>query len=143
MIVLDTTILLYAKGQDHPLRDPCRRLIEAIRTGRIRATTTPEVIQEFVHVRARRRSRAEAVALGHAYADLLGPLAVVDGPALRAGLGLFEGATRLGAFDSVLVAAAVAVEAEAVVTADGAFGEVRAVPVLVPGTAPFDDLLAG
>lgn len=24
MIVLDTTVLVYAKGAEHPLRDPCR-----------------------------------------------------------------------------------------------------------------------
>lgn len=52
MIDLDTTILVYAKGADHPLRDPCRRLIAAIEEGRVLATTTSEVIQEFVHVRA-------------------------------------------------------------------------------------------
>ena len=55
MIVLDTTVLVYAKGIDHPLRQPCRKLIDLIADGRIEATTTVEVIQEFVHVRARRR----------------------------------------------------------------------------------------
>ena len=40
MILLDTTVLVYAKGQDHPLRDPCRELIEAIADRRIEATTT-------------------------------------------------------------------------------------------------------
>lgn len=29
MIVLDTTVLVCAKGADHPLRDPCRDLIAA------------------------------------------------------------------------------------------------------------------
>ena len=30
MILLDTTVLVYAVGFKHPLRDPCRALIEAI-----------------------------------------------------------------------------------------------------------------
>ena len=53
MIVLDTTALVYAVGGEHPMREPSRRLVEAIAAGRIEATTTVEVIQEFVHVRAR------------------------------------------------------------------------------------------
>lgn len=64
MIVLDTTVLVYAKGAEHPLRDPCRDLVAAIADERIAATTTAEVIQEFVHVRARRRDRSDAAALG-------------------------------------------------------------------------------
>ena len=44
MIVLDTTVLVYSVGSDHPLRAPCRSLIEAIGDGEIAATTTVEVI---------------------------------------------------------------------------------------------------
>ena len=51
MIVLDTTVLVYAVGAEHPLREPNRRLIDAIATGRVDATTTAEVIQEFVFER--------------------------------------------------------------------------------------------
>ena len=74
MIVLDTTVLVYAKGTDHPLREPCRDLIAAIAEERLHATTTTEAIQEFVHVRARRRDRGDAAALGRSYAELLSPL---------------------------------------------------------------------
>jgi uncharacterized protein len=48
VILLDTTVLVYAKGEDHPLHDPCRDLIAAIADRRLDATTTVEVIQEFV-----------------------------------------------------------------------------------------------
>jgi len=142
MIVLDTTVLLYAKGADHPLRETCRRLIEAIRVGRVRATTTPEVVQEFVHVRARRRDRSEAVGLGHAYAGLLAPLTVVDEQVLRAGLEIFHDIPRLGAFDAVLAAAALAIDAQALVTADVAFSDLGALLAVAPGTPAFDELLA-
>jgi hypothetical protein len=55
MILLDTTALVYAVGSEHPLREPCRALISAIGDGRIAATTTVEMLQQFTHVRARRR----------------------------------------------------------------------------------------
>ncbi len=124
MIVLDTTVLLYAKGADHPLRDPARRLIEAVSDGEIEATTTAEVIQEFVHVRARRRGREDAVTLGGDYADLLGPLLTVTAEQLRRGLEIFNRCERLGTFDAVLAAAAMTDGTDALVSADAAFGTV-------------------
>jgi predicted nucleic acid-binding protein len=122
MIVLDTTVLVYAKGAEHPLRAPCRRLIQAIADGALEATTTVEVIQELVHVRARRRGRQEAAATGRDCAELLSPLLSVTREQLEKGLSLFERGERLGAFDAVLAAAAVMSGASALVSADSAFG---------------------
>lgn len=132
MIVLDTTVLVYAKGIDHPLRAPCRGLIEGIAEGRIEATTTVEVIQEFVHVRARRRERADAVALGRDYTHLLSPLLEVGSADLARGLDLYERNTSLGAFDAVLAAAAEAAGARALVSADGAFAGLPNLPHRFP-----------
>lgn len=132
MIVLDTTVLVYAKGSDHPLRDPCRELLTAIATGRLEATTTVEVIQEFVHVRARRRPRADAAELGKAYADLLAPLLPLTSEDLTAGLQLYQASTRVGAFDAVLAAAAMRADAQALVSADAAFGELTRLPHVQP-----------
>ncbi|MEO7819152.1 MAG: type II toxin-antitoxin system VapC family toxin, partial [Actinomycetota bacterium] len=82
MIVLDTTILVYSVGTTHPLADPCRRLIDAIGDGQLAATTTPQVIQEFVQVRARRRGRGDAVDLGRRFVLLLTPLLQISEPDL-------------------------------------------------------------
>ena len=124
MILLDTTVLVYATGAEHPLRAPCRRLVQAVADGALEATTTVEVIQEFVHVRSRRRSRGDAAELGVAYADLLAPLLPVTSADLQAGLRVYRDGVRLGAFDAVLAAAAMANSAQALVSADSAFGEV-------------------
>jgi predicted nucleic acid-binding protein len=143
MIVLDTTVLVYAKGADHPLRDPCRRLIDAIAQGAIEATSTVEVIQEFVHVRAQRRGRADAVALGGDYADLLTPLLTVDEERLRRGLALFEHNKRLDAFDAVLAATAIDLDASALVSADAAFADVHGLTHVVPDDDGVKKLLGG
>lgn len=128
MIVLDTTVLVYAVGADHELREPARLIVGAVRDGRVRATTTIEAVQEFVHVRARRRDRADAAALGRAYADLLAPLLVTSEDDLAVGLRLYERYPELGAFDAVLAAASVRARAEALVSADGSFAAVRDLP---------------
>jgi predicted nucleic acid-binding protein len=141
MVVLDTTVLVYAKGAEHPLRDPCRRLIGAIAEGELEATTTAEVIQEFAHVRARRRGREDATSLARDYATLLAPLLVLTPAALDRGLTLFERSERLGPFDAVLAAAAEAAGAEALVSADGGFGEIPGLAHVVPNAAGINALL--
>jgi hypothetical protein len=141
MILLDTTVLVYAKGADHPFRDPCRKLIDAIAQGEIEATTTVEVLQEFVHVRAKRRTRFDAVALGGDYADLLAPLLTVEDQHLRRGLSLFEHHEGLGAFDAVLAATALDSDANALVSADTAFSYVSNLPYVVPDEAGVEQLL--
>jgi uncharacterized protein len=141
MILLDTTVLVYAKGDTHPLRDPCRELIAAIADRRLDATTTVEVIQEFVHVRARRRGRADAAALGRDYAELLAPLLSPTGRHLRQGLALFERIEGVGAFDAVLAAAAVGTGVSAVVSADVGFADIPQLPHVIPDGAGVATLL--
>jgi predicted nucleic acid-binding protein len=142
VIVVDTTVLVYAKGAEHPLRDSCRTLIAAIAEGRLGATTTPEAIQEFVHVRARRRDRQDAATLGHDYAELLAPLLQITRAHLEAGLRSFERIDALGAFDAVLAAAAIAASATALVSADRGFAHVPDLRHVVPDTTGVAQLLS-
>jgi predicted nucleic acid-binding protein len=139
MIVVDTTILVYAVGGDHPLREPCRGLIRQVADGRVRATTTAEVIQEFAHVRGRRRSRLDAVAHARDYVELFTPLLNVDEPGLVAGLEIHAGVDGLGAFDAVLASVARARGARGLASADVAFGDVDGLRHLDPAD---DDFLA-
>lgn len=141
MIVLDTTVLVYATGSEHPLREPCRRIVHAIADGLVQATTTVEVVQEFTHVRGRRRPRADAAELGAAYADLLAPLLVVTLAELQAGLRLYRDSEGLGAFDAVLAAAALAAHADAIVSADTAFSQVPGLGHVFPDGPSVDRLI--
>jgi hypothetical protein len=74
VIVVDTTVLVYAVGDVHEFREPCRQLVAAIQRGDVTATTTVEVIQDFALGRARRRTGADAAHLSDAYATMLSPL---------------------------------------------------------------------
>ncbi len=141
MIVLDTTVLVYATGSAHPLREPCRTLVAAIARGDLEASTTVEVVQEFVHVRAKRRPRADAVGLGFACADLLTPFLPVGRVELQAGLQLYRDTAQLGAFDAILAAAALAVHADALVSADTAFAAVAELAHVIPDQLSVQRLL--
>lgn len=140
MILFDTTVLAYAVGVEHPLRAPCVRLLEALGADRIAATTTPEVIQEFAHVRSRRRPRSDAVARARSYQVALAPLTVTTADHLAAGLALFGRQDRLGSFDAVLAAVALDLDAE-LVSADTAFAAVEGLRYVVPDQAGVDRLL--
>ena len=142
MIVVDTTVLVYAVGAHHALRDPCRAVVEAVDAGELTASTTIEVIQEFCHIRARRRTRADAAALARSYADLFSPLLVVDRDDLTDGLELFDEVDSLGAFDAVLAATARRREAGALVSADVAFSTVADLHHLDPASPGFTTALA-
>jgi predicted nucleic acid-binding protein len=141
MILLDSTILAYAVGSEHPLRTPCRNLLTAHGDGRIEATTTVEVIQEFAHIRARRRTRADAVRLARGYLSAFAVLAV-SADDLDRGLALFERHPALGAFDSVLAAVALDRGAEALVSADRAFASVPKLRWIDPATPAMRRLLS-
>ena len=130
MIVLDATALVYAVGEDHPLREPSRTIVSAIADGRLEATTTVEVIEEFVHVRARRRDRADAVERGRELLRLLDPLVAPSETELALALHLFKEHEALGMFDAVLAATALQVGAEALVSADRAFASVHGLAYL-------------
>lgn len=120
VFVLDTTVLVYAVGTDHPYATPAKRVMEAVADGSLAATTTIEVIQEFAHVRARRRDRLDAIDLAQAYRVLLGPLLTTEETDLDHGLDLWGHHEGLGAFDSILLAATHRIRARGLVTADKA-----------------------
>lgn len=138
MIVLDTTVLVYAVGDEHPLKLPCQELLRLVANGDVQATTTTEVIQELAHVRARRRDREDAARIGRAYAALLAPLLTVNAEDLEAGLDLFT-RTQLGAFDAVLAATALRNGCHLLVSADRAFAALDQIPVASPAAADFLD----
>lgn len=141
MIVLDTTVLLYAVGGEHPLGEPSRRLIRAIGDGEVAATTSVPVIQEFAHVRARRRGRSDAHARALEFAELLAPLLPIAPSDVEPALRLFERHEGLDAFDAFLATAAIAHGAEALVSADRAFAEVRRLRFAELGSRRLDALI--
>lgn len=141
MILLDTTVLLYAVGEDHPLLDPCRRIVSACGAGRMAAATTIMVLQEFTHVRAHRRRREHAAGLAREYATLL-DLVPTTPEDLDLALDLFCQHPSLGAFDATLAAVALIHEATALISADRAFGVVPGLPWLDPAGPALEGLLA-
>ncbi|MDA8040149.1 MAG: type II toxin-antitoxin system VapC family toxin [Actinomycetota bacterium] len=136
MILIDTTVLVYALGADQRLRAPCRALLELARDGQVRAHTTVEVVQEFTHVRSRRWPRAEAATRAREYALGFAPLVRPDEDDLAAGLDIFQTIAGLGPFDAVLAAVALR-RRWALASADQSFGDVPGLRHLDPSSPTF------
>lgn len=60
---LDTNVFLYAAGRAHPQKLPCQAVLRRIGEGRLRATTSTEVVQEIAYVLTRRGRRGDGVRL--------------------------------------------------------------------------------
>jgi len=142
VILLDTTILVYSIGEAHALRAPCRRLIVAHRDGGVDGATTVEVIQEFAHIRARRRPRRDAVDAARAFASSLTMLMATPDD-LDRGLRLFADHPGLGSFDAVLAAVAIGHGAEALVSADPGFAGIPGLRWIDPATPALESILGG
>ncbi|HEX9774412.1 MAG TPA: PIN domain-containing protein [Actinomycetota bacterium] len=141
MIVVDTTILVYALGTDHPLRGPCRAVMRLAGSGELEVRSTVEVVQEFAHVRARRQGRKEAAARARDYARLLSPLIRPGEDELFAGMELFAGEDGLGAFDAVLAATARA-RGATLLSADRGFAGIEDLRYVDPTTPDLERHLA-
>ena len=64
MVFVDTSVLMYAVGRDHPLRPAARRFFAAATRGQRRLATSAEVLQELAHAYVPvGRTRALAAAL--------------------------------------------------------------------------------
>lgn len=131
MIIVDTNILLYATGTEHPLREACRQIVRDIGDAKLDAYVTDVVIGEFIHARARRSSRAKASALAVSLVDFATDILEMTPRARTTAIDLFAGSTRISINDAMI--AAVAIEHGAsVMTADADFQEIPSLAVIHP-----------
>jgi predicted nucleic acid-binding protein len=135
-VFFDTAIFLYAVGADHPYRDPCRRLVSLATDGHLHGEASVELLQEFVHVRWRRRGyRQQAVREAADIAVVLSALHDLTEADLRRALGLFEKTESLTMRDAIHAATALNRGVELIVSPDSHFDEVAGLTRIDPAHA--------
>ncbi|MDQ3356432.1 MAG: type II toxin-antitoxin system VapC family toxin [Actinomycetota bacterium] len=120
----DTNIFVYALGGDHPLRGPCRVVLERAEGGELRGEASVELVQELVHQRyrqTRQRAAATRAARRVAEAVILHPFEPAD---LPLALDLFDHSSRMTSRDACLAAVALNREVGAMLSADRDFDDV-------------------
>ncbi|WP_375001788.1 type II toxin-antitoxin system VapC family toxin [Aeromicrobium sp. CTD01-1L150] len=124
MPLIDANVLIYARGMEHSLKEPCSQIITAIHQGHLRASATVETLQEFAHAFARRRGRRVSAQVAQQYSVVLAPLRTTEPDHLIEGLELWHAHESLGCFDAVLAAIALDSKDPTIVSADRAFADV-------------------
>ncbi len=141
MILLDTNILLYATGHEHPLREPSQTIIRAVGNGVTHGYITDVVVAEFLHTRARRAGRPAATELAQTLVGSVTDVLPLSDAARARAIDLFATTTRLSSND-VLIAAVALENGLALVTADQDFHEVAGLQLIPPDSPRAADLAA-
>jgi predicted nucleic acid-binding protein len=138
-VFIDSAIIMYAGGAEHPLRDPCGRIIKSIGDGDIDAVTSAEVIQEILHrfisVRRPETGRAQA----NDALDLFAPVLPITHALMRRVPDLGMRYPSLAARDLVHVAACIQEGITEIISTDRGFdqvAEVRRIDPAVLGAPP-------
>lgn len=132
MVFLDANVFLYAAGRDHPLRDPCRRILRAVEEGSLSSNTSVEVVQELLFVLWRRGMAERGVRLARSVMGLF-PEALPMGPAeVRGACDLLERQPGLTPRDAVHVVTMQSHGIEMIVSADTHFDSVEGIRRIDP-----------
>jgi uncharacterized protein len=100
-IAVDTTVPIYAVGAESPYRDSCRKLIRRAGAGELVLEASVEMLQEYLHVRARRTGdRLAAAGEARALAQVV-RLHDVEAADSRRAIELFATVPTLAASDAV------------------------------------------
>lgn len=133
--LLDTNVFVYARGLDHPYREPCRAVLRAARAGHIQAEASVEVVQEFTHLLLRRAvDRTQAL---EEAAEVRGQvrLHAFDADVLQRALSLLGRYSDLGARDAVHAATALEAGVGGIVSVDRVFDSLSELDRIDPAAA--------
>lgn len=133
--LMDTNIFLYARGGEHPYRDPCRVLLGQVRQARLQPTASVELVQEFLHVLLRRRIDRPTALEEAADVGRQCRLQAFDRDTLRLAMRLMRENERVGPRDAVHAATALSHDIPVVVSADRVFDHVDGLRRLDPTVA--------
>ena len=132
MIFVDANVLMYAAGSDHRLREPCRRVLDAVGDRTLDAVTSVEVVQEIVH-RYLAIGRAEGgLALADRTLDLFAPVFPITHALMRRVPDLARRYPDLSARDLIHVATCIHEGIAEIITTDHGFDVVSEVRRIAP-----------
>jgi uncharacterized protein len=134
-LLLDANVFLYAIGGESPQREPCRALLLAVGEGRLDGVTNSEVLQEILHVRARRTSRGEAAQAVREAAALVRDVLPVERRDVLLACDLIGDHPRLGARDALHLATMVHAGIRWIASVDGDFDALPGIERLAPEEA--------
>ncbi len=117
-VFIDTAVIMYAAGRDHPLRAPSRSVLRSIVAGDLDGVTSAEVIQEILHRFTARSEPAIGAELARHAMDVFAPVLPVTDSVVRRMPGLVEAHPTLSARDLIHVATCLEEDIDTIVSPD-------------------------
>jgi predicted nucleic acid-binding protein len=134
---IDTSVIMYAAGAEHPDRAACRRVLARVADGSIDAVTSTEVVQEILHRFARGR-RDVGQRMARSVLDLFDELIPIDRRSVAGAVSLYADHPQLSARDALHVATCVTSAISEIVSVDRGFDAVAEVRRIEPSDVAED-----
>ena len=131
-VFIDTAIIMYAGGAEHPLRAPCQRILEGVADGSLEAVTSVEVVQEILHRFSALRRPEIGAAMARDALDLFAPVLPVTHAVMRRMPDLAGTYPALAARDLVHVATCLQEGIGEIISPDRGFDAVSAIRRIDP-----------
>ncbi|NND83816.1 MAG: type II toxin-antitoxin system VapC family toxin [Acidimicrobiia bacterium] len=133
-VFIDSGVIMYAAGVPHPLREPCRTLLDRLAEGSVDAVTSAEVIQEIFQ-RFNRMDQETGAAMAEAALDLFDPVLALTDDVMRRVPELAFDHPGVSARDLVHVATCQAYGIDTIVSPDEGFDAIPGITRVAPEDA--------
>ena len=133
-VFVDAAVVMHAAGGEHPLRDPCRRIIDGISDGSVDGVTSAEVVQEIFHRFLSIRRPEDGAILAERTQDLMAPVLPITHALMRRVPELARRYPTLDARDLVHVATCIHEGITEIISPDRGFDQVAELRRLDPAS---------
>lgn len=129
---IDTAVIMYAAGSEHPLRRPCQDILRRVADGELEAVISVEVVQEIIHRFVALRRPEQGASIARDALDLFAPVLPVTHAVMRRMPELVEAHPDLAARDLVHVATCLHEGIRDIVSPDRGFDSVPGLRRIAP-----------
>lgn len=136
-VFIDTSVIMYAAGTDHPMKAPCQAILHRVNDRSLDAMISAEVIQEILHRAVAQRRAEDGIALVNRAMDLFAPVLPITHALMRRVPDLVDRYPSLDARDAVHVATCIHEAIPEIISADRGYdqvAELRRIDPLAFGT---------
>ncbi|MBA2426560.1 MAG: type II toxin-antitoxin system VapC family toxin [Actinobacteria bacterium] len=131
-VFIDTAVIMYAAGDKHSLREPCRTILRQVASGGLEAVTSAEVIQEIFHRFSALRRLSVGAEMARGTLDLFAPVLPVTHAVMLRMPALIERHADLSARDLVHIATCMEEGIHTMITPDKGLARTGEVSVFAP-----------
>lgn len=133
MILVDANVPIYARGRDHPYREPCRAIINQIYAGHQNYAIDTETLQEILHYYTRQEEVNRGIELVEDLMPRFPDIIPITAAEITTAMRILAETADISARDAIHAAVVFEHSLEGIVSADADFDR-------IPGLRRFDPI---